>query len=270
LGAFITALVTRYNDPAGVWRLANPTLGKGLIAIEGWNEPDQRGAYWWGTDAQLIDVEWTVTAAAKAVDSTILRLSVSSDTWANNLNRWMNQAGAINTGKTGKDCWDALSLHWYNYADAGVVDGDWSTQNGGYTFSPLSGANAPLTIRKLLAANGQNLNLWPLWFTECGIDYRDMPSAQMTDFLSRSTDSRYKHWMRMMMRAAAEGAQVFNSYAWEVSYSGYLCNDPSGTARAISDAHSYLAGRTMTSLRFMTSGPYTHWATFASGSDLIV
>lgn len=77
LSNFITALITRYNDPAGAWRVANPTLGKGIQSLEPMNEPgfSSSSPFFQGTANQLVDFCYTAKTAAKAVVPYIVFLS---------------------------------------------------------------------------------------------------------------------------------------------------------------------------------------------------
>ena len=256
---FINALVYRYNDPAGAWRVANPTLGKGLFAIDGWNEMFE--GFFTGTNAQRIDVHYRMYQAAKAADAAIEVWSPSANNFQAIGPTFFNTAGSNYPGITGKDCANALSVHWYNYSLPSQTYGDW-------TNACLTGFGAIQRLRTVLLNAGKPAT-FPIYVSEAGFDYREPGgSAALTAFNATSSDTRRIHWTRLMMWGAASGFQGWSTYAWERQYTGFPMDDLAGVPKAVSDINNNVSGRTITSARYKPSGVVA--LTFSDGSTYTV
>lgn len=249
LSNFITALVTRYNAAGGVWRLANPTLGRGIDKLECWNEAFNFGSdFYTGTVAQLVDLAYTIKTAAKAVDSSIIVLSPSSND-CNLLVDWLGTSGAINTTKKGIDGCDAIAMHSYNVAlPYGAI--------ANYTTDCLTGYyKGYYQITSRLKALYPTL---PVYLTESGVGYDyTTPGAGMELAIAATPDWRYKFWCRMLMLGAAFGYKGWYSYCWERPFSCYMVNDPNGMQKALTVVHTKVAGKTITSAIYVVGGEVT-------------
>lgn len=266
LSNFITALVTRYNSPSGVWRALNPTLGKGIAYLEGWNEGITDVAdvspikFFKGTMAQLVDMAYTVKTAAKAVDSAITVLSPSgNDIYATAL--WLNTYGTINTTKKGSDGCDAVALHRYNFNLPGE-------KFANHTEDILNGYyRGGVSVKKALTSTG-NGNI-PVYISESGIGYDPtVPTSGVNLMQSASPKARYLFWARALMIGAAFGYKTYHTYSWETNYSCYPVNDPDGIQKAINLIHSHVSGKTITAATYIIGGEVK--LTFSDQSVLTV
>lgn len=246
LSAFVTALVTRYNSIDGVWRVANPTLGKGIKYIDSWNEPEffpngtetwSTNSFFWRSAGDMVDMTETIRAAAKAVDSTIT--IIGPGFYANALFTravpWMNATGPV-TGKTGIQSCDAAAFHPYSAQPYGV-DGVGTDQDGGL-----------IAYRQALNAAGAPG--MPIYLTEFGIS--DGPSQPLTQFLESSASDRRARIGRVAIMAAILEAKMFCFYALDsLDYlSGDLMTDTDGAVAGFNDAAS-IAGTTLTDAHYL-------------------
>ena len=257
LGNFVTALMTRYNSAGGAWRLANPTLGKGIQAVETWNEPqftnNQQG-FFWGTAPQMVDIAYTIRTAVKAVDSSV---PVTSPGFANSntMQAFLTTSGAINTGVTGASTCDALLVHHYNISLPGTQFNDW-------TYDFFTNTQFAIAGWKYAAAQGGVSGL-PLWMGEGGFDYNSV-SYDLTQMLSQTPAYRSQFWQRMMMLGAASGFKKWFSYCWDAPYCCTMMNDPTGVQAALNAIAANVSGKTITSATYVVGGAVT--LTFSDSS----
>jgi hypothetical protein len=255
LSNFVTALVTRYNDAAGAWRVANPTLGKGLQAFELWNEPvfDGNGVFWVGTVGQMVDVSYTAHAAAKAVDADLPVVSPGFIA-SNTMFAWLQGTGTINTGVTGKSLIEANCIHYYRQCPP-------ATKLSSYTDILIKDAD----VKANLAVAGVS-NL-PLWATEVGIG-DSYPETVLALIAAQSPSFRYSWYGRQLLVGAALGYKKWIAYAWEPPYSCSPVSDPDGVAKAINDVHVNVAGKTIKNAYYDAGGPVT--LQFSDGSSFSI
>lgn len=256
LSNFVTALVTRYNNAGGAWRVANPTLGKGLDKLEIWNEAfNASHDFWVGTNAQLVDLGWTVRSAAKAVDAAITILSPSSND-AGALATWLSVSGSINTTKTGANCCDAIAMHSYNLSLP-------YTAFSNYTVDCIS------SIYKGSAVIKQQFSAWPVYITESGVGYDiAIPGTGVNLAIAASPEWRYKFWCRMLMLGAAAGYKGWYTYCWERPFACTPSTDPDGMQKALTTVHSKVAGKTIIAASYMIGGEVS--LTFSDSSTLTI
>lgn len=257
---FITALVTRYNAAGGAWRLANPTLGRGLDKIECWNEAFNVGSdFYIGSVAQLVDIAYTIRTAAKSVDASIVVLSPSSND-INLLVDWLGTSGAINTTKKGSDGCDALAVHSYNVMLP-------YTSMANYTSDCLTGYyKGYFQIRNRLNTLYPTL---PVYITESGIGYDfTNPAAGMALAIAATPDWRFKFWARMLMLGAAFGYKCWQTYCWERPFSCNAYADPNGIQKALTTVHTKVGGKTITAASYTVGGEVA--LTFSDLTTLII
>ena len=255
-GNFIAALVARYNAPAGAWRVANPGLGKGLQYLEIWNEPNFDGqGFFWGTAAQMVDMSYVALTSAKAVDPAITILSPSFFT-STALQSFLSTSGAVNTGKTGKDGCDAIAWHIYNRPAPGTKLGAWTDDFA----TGLLGRDEINRVQRLVGTNMQ------IYVTETGWEYQNS-TPELTLLAAQPANYRYQDWCRRMMLAAAWGYRCWASYVWDAPYLNWAMNDPDGAARAITDMHTILPGKTIVAASYVNGGGPVS-LTFGDGNTL--
>ena len=245
--AFVTALITRYNDAGGTWRLANPTLGKGIQTFEVWNEPNfsqNHSGYWWGTAGQLIDLTYSAYASVKAVDPSV---TVMSPGFFNDVHAWpwITAKGTINTTKTGADTCDALSFHGYLGMPYGAPYCAWFSdiawgQYGAYPFVQMASRFKP----------GADV-----YCTEYGFD-TSAGTASLLSLARETADFRYTLLARVMLTLAAMGVKRFGCYAFENTLCGDWVTDTNGVIAAYNLVGS-ICGKTIISATAEIKGPLT-------------
>jgi hypothetical protein len=258
LGNFITAMVTRYNTPGGAWG-GYGTYGRGVNAIECWNEPGfGYPGFFWGSKGQLVDMCYTIRQAAKAVDAGITIVSPGFATNYAAVASYLTTAGVVNTTITGNQCFDVLAYHVYN---SGLQD----TYFSDLTNDIWSSAYGLKQWQDWLNNNGMQGT--PIWVTETGLDYRNS-SAALTLLNAQPASYRYQWWMRRLMWMAAAGIQRVFSYCWEMPFLCYPNADPQGPAQAINDFAARVAGKTITAASVVPGGAVS--LTFSDGTALTV
>ena len=261
---FITVLITRYNSASGAWRVANPTLGKGIGAIESWQECTFNGVseQWWGSAAQMVDLCYTVKTAARAVDSSIQWSGPSWNT-ATSAQTFLAASGAVNTGVTAGSLYypdgnTTFNYHPYNINLPGIQFG--STWYDLLTH-PVIGIN---NFRAIMAgATGGSIASVPIQCNECGFDY-NFSSTPLTAMQNQPPQYRYTYWMRAMMVMAAYGVKRWGTYAWDCPFSCYPVNDPNGMQQALIDFAAHVVGKTIASATYVVGGAVT--LTFSDSS----
>lgn len=270
--SFVTMIMNRYNSAGGAWRLANPTLGKGIQKWETWNEPGANNtsgnaaAFWWGTLAQLVDLCATQFVAIKAVDSTVL---VSTPGFSSNPTQLFFVTTGTNTGKTGLQSCDAIAFHPYYATPPGQTFqqyGPGVSGGGDIVYSTNFGIQ---TIKAAAIAGGYSL---PLWITEWGID-GVVGSASNLAWYSQTASFRYNWIARFLMACAAQGVQVVCPWNWgETSNtqgnSGNWQGDTQGVQKAYNDFAAKASGKTISSSSFAFGGTST--LNFSDGSSWTV
>ena len=232
LSAFIATLVTRYNAPSGAWRIANPTLGKGIAEIETWNEPEFTGVrqgYWWGTAAQMIDVCRAVYLAAKAGDSSIIVLSPGSNV-PSQFELWVQaSSGSVRA----RDTYDYLNIHTYSVWGYG---NNYAAMNK----DPVFGEYGLFQSAKIAAQNSSQAGIY---ITEMGFATSSTPA--LTSLLSEPASVRYTVLARCLMLAAGYGAKKVILYT-PGNLAGNFSTDTNGVVKAFNDVATALAGKTIT------------------------
>lgn len=254
LSAFITALVTRYNAPAGAWRVANPTLGKGIATIEAWNEPgftQNYSGYWWGSAPQLVDVCKKIYDAAHAVDPAIV---VTSPAFFN-FTYAVQFVRAVGTAVTGAQTYDAISFHGYLSMPYGYTYAGWPYDMawGVYGVYPML-----QIIREL--SPGKDL-----YMSEYGFD--TSVTTSLASFLAESANLRFTVLTRIMLICAAMGCKRFGCYSYNSTLCGRLDTDTNGVMAAINLLAS-VAGKTIIAADGMIRGSLT--VSFSDGSAVTV
>lgn len=261
---FITTLVTRYNDAAGTWRVANPTLGKGIDYIEIWNEPnfnESCSGFWNGTAAQLATMGKTVYQAAKAVDSSITVLSPAfvSDGYADSY-----LAASDGASGTGADWMDGLAMHFYSRGESGSMS--WSPN------SDLS--NDIATAETSLSDAG--ITGTPIYDTEHGMQ-RGV-AADITWF-RKPDKTRAEDFQKLAIYEAMSGIKLFIPYAYEATS---MSSDGMGELGwekgrdmicAFTQLQENLPGKTITSVVYEDDGNYrvtfSDSTTFTTGQPCV-
>jgi hypothetical protein len=263
LSDFITALVTRYNDPAGAWRVANPTLGKGIHALEPMNEPGYTPSspFWQDSAARLVDFCKTAKDAAKAVDADITFLSPGFASVAS-MSTFLSATGVINTGTTGASLCEAIGMHFYETSPPCLQAGEWGITAQGNRWDLLT---AYQSYKTAMTAGG--VGSLPMWCTETGFDGANT-SAELTLAANQSASWRYNWWGRTLLVAAALGFRKWMSFSWDTPYLGFPMNDPNGVAKAVNDVHVNVAGKTIKSAYYDVGGAVT--LQFTDGSSFAI
>lgn len=258
LSAFVTALITRYNDPAGAWRMANPTLGKGIHTFEAWNEPQfaqNHSGYWWGSASQLVDVCHTAYAAVKAVDAQVVVTSPAffgeAHCWP-----WIQAIGILYPAVTGADTFDAFNLHGYLGMPYGApyaglpYDIAWGFY-GIFPFINFANRYKP----------GAQIHM-----SEYGFDTAPS-SSSLASLLLEPPEVRRVILGRVMLTSAAMGVQRFAIYSLNSTLAGNYATDTGGVIAAVNLA-SQAAGKTIVAATAEIKGPVS--ITFSDGSILSV
>lgn len=258
LSAFITALITRYNDAGGAWRLANPTLGKGIDTFECWNEPQfaqNRSGYWWGSAAQLVDVCHTAYSAVKAVDPAVV---VTSPAFFNDIYcwPWIQAKGAVNTSVSATQTFDALNVHSYLGMPYGAPYGGWPfdiawSQYGVYPF---------INFARRYKAD------CPVYVSEYGFD-TGVGTSSLASLLLEAPEVRRVMLARVMLTAAAMGAKRFGCYSLDNVMTGNFQTDTMGVVSAFNTV-AQIAGKTIIEATAEMRGAVT--LRFSDGSTLSV
>ncbi len=252
---FITTLVTRYNDAGGAWRLAHPTLGKGIDYLEIWNEPSFAqtctNLFWNGTAAQLATMAKTVYQAAKAVDSTITVLSPSF-TGDGNLDTYL--AASDGAGGTGASWMDGLAYHYYSRGESGSM-----------AWTPCCDLSDAIATTKTSLSDA-GIAGKPIYDTEHGFQ-RGVSQDQA--FFRLDDKVRAEQFQKLAIWEAMEAIKMLVAYAYE---SGNEGSDGWGAKAfertaalqcAVAQIHAHVAGRTITQVVHDDNGHYR--VTFASG-----
>ncbi len=235
--AFITALITRYNSAGGAWRVANPTLGKGIKFIETWNEPDfteTYTGYWWGTVAQMVDVCTAGNSAAKAVDSSLITLAPSFDS-DSRFEQWIAGTGTLFSTSAPATC-DAWNTHIYAVSSYGY----------NYAFiykDPVFGTQGAFGINKIASKYSQPK---PVYITEIGFNTDPTNKAFLSLLAESDASIRYKLLARIFLAAAAYGVRGVGMYNAS-NLCGNLTTDVNGVRKAFIDVATFLAGKTIIS-----------------------
>ena len=257
---FVTALVNRYNKAGGAWYNANnATMGKGIQAVEPWNEPFFTGypGFWWGTAGQFVDMAWTVYSAVKAADASVIVTSPGCATGPT-LQTFLTTSGTINTTKTGKDCCEVIQVHHYNVSLPGTQLGAW-----GYDY--INGTIVGMAAwRSAMAAGG--VSAYPLWMGEGGLDFT-AGTTELVNVAAQSPSWRRTLWARHIMLGAAHGFKKWLNYTWDTPYLNNPQADPSGIAAAINDV-AVIAGKTITAASYVPGGAVS--LTFSDATTLTV
>jgi len=269
LSNFFTAMITRYNGAGGAWRLANPTLGKGIKFIEIWNEPFITAGFYSGTLAQLVDIGWTINQAVKAVDATVTIIA-PGDNQTGVLATWLATTGAINTTKTGANCCDAFGFHQYQdplpYTNVGP---DWiANLLGIQQTTAQTGLNRSIyAFRAISGPQGTYPNV-PFYITETSMGYDQTAGNGLSIALAQPPAWRYQYWARKLMISAAFGNKMHMLYTWDTVFSTYAANDPTGIAQALTDIHNNVAGKTISSAFYNVGAEVT--LNFSDGTSFTV
>ena len=258
LSAFITALVTRYNAAGGVWRAANPTLGKGFTTIETWNEPyffQNHSGYWWGTQTQLVDLCYTVYAASKAVDSSLLVLGPAWLT-SSYCEDWMKYSGTLNSTKTAAMTFDAFNFHCYLFCPYGqtyagcYADIAWGNA-GAYQYIALAAIYKPGA---------------KIYCSEIGFD-SFTGTTRLASLLSEVASIRYIHLARSMVILAALGIQRVGPYSMNSTLTGDFVSDNNGVRLAYNTVAA-ITGKTIVAASAGVMTPVS--LTFSDGTSLTI
>lgn len=258
LSAFVTALVTRYNSPSGAWRVANPSLGKGIQVFETWNEPNfyqNYSGYWWGTASQLVDVCHVVYTAVKAVDAQVVVTTPAffgeSHCWP-----WIQASGSLFPSVKAVNTFDAFDLHGYLSMPCGApyaglpYDIAWGSY-GVYPFINFANRYKP----------GAEIHV-----SEYGFDTKST-SQSLQSLLAEPPAIRKKILARVMATAAAMGVKRFAVYLLSSTLAGNYTTDTDGVVSAI-NLVSQICGKTIVAATAEIGGPVT--LKFSDGSTWTV
>lgn len=253
--AFVTALITRYNDPAGTWRLANPTLGKGIQYLETWNEPETSGSYWKGATGQFVDLCKAAYDSAKAVDST-LPIWCSGFLNVDKARQFFGVFGAtLYTTTKYEQTFDHIAYHNYLTCPYGA---SYSNMYADALFS-FSGAGPYLKLAALYKPSAS------VYCTEMG--FASGSDANLNQFLAEPATFRYTFFGRILLGLAAIGVKGVYTYGWAWTFCGDFVNDTSGVVAAY-NAVGALAGKTITAATQDCGGPIT--VTCSDGTTLTI
>lgn len=252
LSAFITALMTRYNTSSGGWA-TQPSgagtnwsaIGKGIQYVELWNEPEfgSPDGFWIGTSGQFIDLSHNIRTAAKAVDPSIPIISPGFS-GSNHLQTFLQATGAINTGVSGLSVVDAVALHVYITTPPGMKFGAWKAD--GYEV-----LNMNRGLRSVMASAGASTK--DIYITEAGFDYT-AGTSELNIMNAQTPAWRYAWWARLMLVGAALGYKYWGTYSWDTPYACTPMTDPLGVAKAVSDVHINVAGKTIRDAWYYAGG----------------
>lgn len=237
----------------GVW-------GRFFRQIQLFNEPDftqtvSGGTFWWGTRAQFVDTLYTAYAAVQAADPTLVVMSPGTFSVTNGntgMDQWISQAGAVNPGIVGANCFDALAMHPYH-----------ARPNGSYG---LAGDIASLQLGGLLKFRAllQPLGKWPIdcYVTEYGVS--SAADAELAEFNSGSAEYRRLLAFRNDMAFAAAG--VKKNHIFSLGNAANLCSnldsvtlnsvapDTSGFKLGRAQAYAAMAGKRIVAAGWYADG----------------
>jgi hypothetical protein len=277
---FVRAVITRYNSPTGAWRLANPTLGKGIQYVETGNEPVAVGTgngatfingpgvgFSWYTPAQNVDRCWTIINAIKAVDNEVLISTDGFDDITSALN-FLNATGPI-SGIQGKNLpFDEFAWHPYRQMPVGYPR--YSANNAViYDQYIDNGVKGIKTLKNALASVGVN---WPIVISEVGYD-SDSTNSNMIAWMAEPAQFKYLWLMHVMLACAALGVKRYYPWNWEISppihslsTSGFWQTDKDGVTRAGNNIANFVCGKTIVDDSF--SSPKSAYLKFSDGSKV--
>lgn len=260
--SFVHLILERYNRPGGVWfdRFGR-YLGKGIAYWETWNEPNNANGngnssgsggsgtgFWWGTNAELVDLAQTQYAAVKAIDPSVIVTTPGFDASKTD---FLTSVGSI-TGKTGAESCDAYAWHPYNHNPAGEFYGLWKNDI-------LFGVNGVIPLRNKLADLG--LGHLPIHINEWGVDHGTATADQIA-WYAASTEFRYTWMARFLMTCAVYGVQSVHPWHWNITGGSYGNSgdwqlDIDGVQKAYNDVAKHVVGKTIISANIGVPGPVT-------------
>jgi hypothetical protein len=201
---FVNMIMTRYNSPTGAWRVANPTLGKGIQYFEVWNEPKFNNTnvsqFWWGTASQFVDLTKTVYDAVKAVDTSCIVTSAGFDNFTS-INTFLSTTGSLLT--SGYNACDWIAIHEYGYSSQGGIS------LAGLTSDVRYGSVGVSMISDIIKSYGNSKSIV---VTEMGVDAT--AGATSTAFYAASNLFKYTYYARLLMTYAALGVKAWHAWHW--------------------------------------------------------
>lgn len=248
LETFTQELVTRYNAVGGTWRVANPTLGKGIAYLECWNEPEFKAVgqetyasnrFFWRSAEAMVDMCKTIRTAAKAIDADILILSPGFTLWSGSISLealpFLTGTGTV-TGVTGASAIDGFGVHPYTHDYISIVENP---------------SNGIIACKAVLATAG--IPNMPIYHNEYGVDSWESPA--LATFLALPATYRRARIARTAVMSAIYGIKAFTCYGYDHSMKlwGDSLTDTNGVIAGFNDA-SIVCGKTLTNAYYLSDG----------------
>jgi hypothetical protein len=277
--AFITAALTRYNLPGGVWfDQYGATLGKGVQYWETWNEPEswsrsgngsgngataigqQSTQFGWMSRAQLVDLHVTQHDTIKALDPSVLVTTPGfTGRVADFIGAALTLAGSV-TSQTMGNTSDAVAWHPYLHTPMG-----WGIFGNRFSDAIDYGFAGVFAMREALQKT--TYGSLPLWISEWGVDSATV-SPEIIDWNNRPPAYRRQWIAGMYASCAALGVQRLDPWHWEinapVTTAGAYRTDVTGAQAGYNLAAENLPGRTITGYTYRMRGEMT--LTFSDNS----
>ena len=254
--AFVTAVINRYNSPTGAWRIANPTLGKGIVRAAAINEPQftTNGNFWHGTYTQSVDMSKAFYDAVKAADPTVLVASPALIDPVVKTPTFMTTYGTIYPAVQGYQTCDYLDFHDYT-----------AMPYGSYYASFVN--DIVSIVSSYQAISSKYFGSAPMTMSEYGFD-GGLTDLALTSLLAESPLVRFTMLFRIMFTfAAMNGAQI-NLFRTGANYCGDWVGDTNGVMRAFNLMAS-LSGKTLLpGAKAIWNGPVT--GVFTDGTTIFV
>lgn len=275
----ITAVINRYK-----------AKGTPIKYLSIWEEPSIPTTLglgtWWGTAGDLVDLSYTVYAAAKAADSTITLLAPSSASNNYGPNTWITSTGTVNTGVHGYDTYDWYSVDMFGYAPTAFQWGDDMTQakfinqtsiiNGSQSISTLiNSCNTQMGahVKPIAMVSGGYTGAWSPYAANILALFRGKPALFRKQYIARSMLEAaalgMKQWVWYGVDAdytlgIATGLPIGTTPANTDEFSGDFLADTNGVIAGFNEAASAISGKTMTFCGYKGDG--SMFAAFNDGS----
>ena len=248
--------------------------GKFFDVVSLFNEPGvgpstapSASAFEWSTENQFVDKLWTAYTALKTADASLLvltpgyfRLDSLNDSGFVGLGYLATVAGAVNTTKTGLNCYDGLSSHPYEAVPAGSsVSGRGSISSLEYGGTLMYGK----LVREGKAVSG------PIHITEWG--FTSGVTAALTAWLAKPAVYRESFIQCLWIDAMLAGVKSICpwSYGNVANLSGNLTTDDPGSISGMRKIYNACVGKTIIAPSGITpSGG--RYLTFSDGSTYSV
>lgn len=264
---FVTAAITRYKN-----------RGTPFTFFQSWEEPwwpiSLSNGYWWGTQAEMVDLAHLGYTAAKSADSTITVLSPSASPPISGPSAWINTAGSTYPAVTGHQTYDEYGVDLFGY---GPTKFQWGFDLVQSPYASQLSREGTLSEIVTALRSQQGGNLKPLCITSLGGFY-DGSGTLATYFNAQPAIYRKRFIARMILEAAALGVTRviwYGADSWTTISGGGakyfgadLVNDTQGSVAGFTEVAAAIQGKTMTWCGVRGDGQML--ATFSDGSSYTI